>query len=1038
MAMKLRFKVQQYQTEAVDAVVDCFEGQAHRDPLTYRIDPGADVTAALELPGLRNAPLDLSGEDLLTNIQAVQRRQTLPLSKELTDSPATTGTDSKVKVNLDIEMETGTGKTYVYTKTMLELHKRYGWSKYIVVVPSIAIREGVKKSFEVTAGHFQEAYSAKPRVMVYDSRRLQEVEAFSSNPGVQVMIINMQAFNATGKDARRINEELDDFGTRRPIDLIAANRPILIIDEPQKIEGDAKRPSKTAATLARFNPLFVLRYSATHKRHHCLVHRLDAIDAYNAKLVKRIASRGIGVQNLVGSGFLYFQRIDISPNDPPTARVLMDVRTASGIGRRMESLTEKDRLFDISHEVENYRGLTVVEVDPIRDRLELSNGTVLTSGDAIGDVTEDDVRRIQIDEVITAHLDKEAELFSQGIKVLSLFFVDEVAKYRDYSREDQMGEYARLFEDRYRAQAAERLDTLPLSDAELPYRRYLEATIKDTDAVHGVHAGYFSIDKHGHQVDSKVSKRGEDKGESTDTDAYDLILKNKERLLSLDEPVRFLFSHSALREGWDNPNVFTIGLLRHSNNQISRRQEVGRGLRLAVNQDGERVDDPAISQQVNVLTVVTDQSDADFIKGLQREIVETLNRPREVTEQFFAQLRITAPDGAERKVTAAEADAAMTYIKFNGYLDQATKTLSGRFLDDFHNSALPATPQPELAPVADLIWQQAITVLYEPISISRGHAAKINPLNQANFAKREFQELWHRINHKAVYQVDFDSDELVRNCVAQLDAQIPGLVPDMRYTVTTSLQNDTLDLETLRAGAAFHETEHERVAKVASSAASTVRHDVLGEIAKEANLTRKAIARVLGGIRPTTFAKYRANPERFIHAATRLIKEQVSTTIVEKLTYDLIDQTFDTDIFETATRQDLSRAVKTPNRHIYEYALTDSAVEREFAEALDAAPDIAVYAKLPKGFYIPTPMGPYNPDWAIAFRENERVKHIYFVAETKGSMSTMELRQVEKDKIECARRLFDKLRERVSNERDGITYDVVDSYQHLLDIVTTA
>ena len=594
--MKLRFKVQRYQTEAVDAVVDCFAGQ-----------PRA--------AGVGNAEIALGPPQLLENIRAVQRGRDLPVSPALAPSPAA-GTPNTP--NLDIEMETGTGKTYVYIKTIMELNKRYGWSKFIVVVPNVAVREGVLKSFAITAEHFQLAYGSKPKSFCYRSSFLQEIERFSSDSDVQVMIINIQAFNAAGKDDRRIYDVLDDFQSRRPIDVISGTRPIVIIDEPQRIGA-----AKSLAALARFNPLMVLRYSATHRVEHNKVYRLDALDAYNQKLVKKIAVRGITVQGLAGSAaYLYLDTIEIAQGAKPRARVELEVRTASGIRRQVKGLGLGANLHEASGGIEAYQGLVITDIDANRDVLELSDGVIITAGQVTADVTEEAKRRIQIREVIRAHLDKERELFPLGIKVLSLFFIDEVAKYRDHSREDTRGAYARVFAEEYNSQVTELLGQLASDETAANYRRYLTAI-----PVESTHQGYFSIDrKTGRDIDGDVKRTGDEKGQSTDAAAYDLILRDKERLLSIDEKVRFVFSHSALREGWDNPNVFVLGMLKKSDNTVSRRQEIGRGLRLSVNQYGERTDDPATVHLINELTVVTDESYTAFVEGLQRELGDSPGR----------------------------------------------------------------------------------------------------------------------------------------------------------------------------------------------------------------------------------------------------------------------------------------------------------------------------------------------------------------------------------------------------------------------------
>ena len=632
--MKLKFKVQPYQTNAVNDVVDCFEGQVPALPLSYRIDPGVVIKGQQLRPeadyeGFKNADLALTEAQILENIQKVQRRRNLPVSQSLTDfttlnaggervpapeaykrqALAATYDNKRTAVHLDVEMETGTGKTYCYIKTIFEMNKRYGWSKFIIMVPSIAIREGVYKSLQITADHFTESYGKKARFFIYNSKRLHELESLSSDAGINVMVINIQAFNARGADNRRIYEELDDFQSRKPIDVIASNRPILILDEPQKMEGAA-----TMEALPKFKPLFIMRYSATHRTQHNRVHRLDALDAYNQKLVKKIAVRGIQTRGLAGTNaYLYLEGIDISKK-APVARIEMEVKLKSGeIKRQLKRLEKGDNLVDLSNELDQYKdSFVIADIDAQADYVEFTNGLVLEAGKATRDLTEHDIRRIQIRETIKAHLDKEKQLFPRGIKVLSLFFIDEVVKYRDYEQADTKGEYARVFEEEYELLKAEYLTELAIDNE--AYRAYL-ASIEPAKT----HNGYFSIDKKtGRDIDGSIKQEkdaqtGSKVGVSQDVDAYDLILKKKERLLSFEEPTRFIFSHSALREGWDNPNVFVMCMLKHSDNTISRRQEVGRGLRLSVDQHGERMDHPEVVHDVNVLNVVASESYKDFV-----------------------------------------------------------------------------------------------------------------------------------------------------------------------------------------------------------------------------------------------------------------------------------------------------------------------------------------------------------------------------------------------------------------------------------------
>ena len=1026
--MKLKFKTQAYQTAAVQAVVDCFKGQVpQHGGIRYRLDPGTRKAApaspqgalALEAaPGaaaeqeaaFRNADLTLSELALLDNIHAVQRAQNLPLSDALVKTRV-------AKVNLDIEMETGTGKTYCYIKTILELNKQYGWSKFIIVVPSIAIREGVAKSLDITAEHFLETYQKKARFFIYNSKQLHHLESFSSDAGINVMVINVQAFNATGKDNRRIYEELDDFQSRRPIDVISANRPILILDEPQKMEG-----KKTLDSLEAFKALMVLRYSATHKTTHNKIHRLDALDAYNQKLVKKIAVRGIAVKGLAGTaGYLYLQSIEISSKKPPEARVEFEQKLASGnIKRVVRKLGKGDNLFDLSGGLDQYRNYVVTDINANTDTLSFTNGVELTVGDATGDVTEAALRRIQIREAIKAHFDKEQALFQQGVKVLTLFFIDEVAKYRDYTQADEKGEYARIFEAEYTQYLNEMLDL-----DETAYVRYLKGISADK-----THSGYFSIDKKTKRLaDSTVAARGENAGFSDDVDAYDLILKDKERLLSLAEPVRFIFSHSALREGWDNPNVFVICALKHSDNTISRRQEVGRGLRLSVNQNGDRMDHPATVHDVNVLTVVASESYKDFVTALQKDISESLSeRPRVANEEYFTGKVLKTATG-DMPVTPQLAKQIYRYLVKNDYTDDSDR-IAGAYHDAKKAGTLADLPD-ELKPHAAQVYQLIDSVFSasQLPDIGDDRKPKKNPLN-ANFDKQEFKALWNRINRKAAYSVDFDSHELVQKAVKELDAALR--VTPLQYTIQAGEQIDQVTGEALKRGDGFKvaetKTEYNK-----QSIHSAVKYDLIGKLAEGTQLTRRTVAEILKGINVAVFAQFKTNPESFIAEATRLINEQKATVIIEHLAYDPVEDKFDLDIFTAGqTKQDFSKAGDKLQRHIYDYVLTDSKVEREFVKELDTANEVVVYAKLPRGFLIPTPVGDYNPDWAISFKEGA-VKHIYFVAETKGSMSSMDLREIEKTKIKCARKFFDEMNRCYAPE--NVKYDVVDSFGKLMEVV---
>ncbi|MGI9278416.1 MAG: type III restriction-modification system endonuclease [Endozoicomonas sp.] len=995
-------------------MADCFVGQLHDDAATrYRIDPGQwkKHQTKREGPeeGFKNADILLPELKVLENIQNVQRRQNLPQSSALVSNKIS-------PFNLDIEMETGTGKTYCYIKTMFELNRRYGWNKFIIVVPSIAIREGVAKSLEITADHFQQDanYGKKARTFIYNSKSLHELETFSSDAGINVMVINVQAFNATGKDNRRIYEELDDFQSRRPIDVIAANRPILILDEPQKMEG-----AKTKKSLEQFKALMVLRYSATHKTDHNKIHRLDALDAYNQKLVKKIEVRGISVKGLTGTNaYLYLESIEISSSKPPMARIEIEVKEKSGIKRRVRKLGKGDNLFDKSEGLNQYDGFVIADVNANTDVVSFTNGHELYVGEATGDVNEETLRRIQIREAIKAHFDKERALFNQGIKVLTLFFIDEVAKYRDYDQPDTKGEYARIFEEEYNLYLNEVLQLDPC-----PYFDHLHKISAEQ-----THKGYFSIDKKGMMVDAVKSAKSE-KVESTDTDAYDLILKEKERLLSFQEPTRFIFSHSALREGWDNPNVFVICTLKHSDNIISRRQEVGRGLRICVNQDGERMDNPLTVHSTNVLTVVASESYKYFVTALQKDISASLSaRPRVADTDYFTGKQLITPDGAI-EVTPQMAKQIYKYLLKNDYV-----TDEDHIAEEYHQAkkegSLVKLPD-DLKPYEDQIFQLVDSVFSEDLmpGMEDGRKKKTNPLND-NFEKKEFLELWDRINRKAVYSVQFDSAELVKKCIATLDEHLR--VTPMQYTIQSGEQVAGVGYDEMKSGDGFKlektETETHK-----ASVHSRVKYDLLGKLAEECQLKRQTIAKILKDINKPVFAQFKTNPENFISEAARLINEQKATEVIEHLAYDTVEERFELDIFtNNQTGQDFSKAGDKLKKHVYDYVVTDSKVEREFVKELDTSTDVVVYTKLPNGFFIPTPVGTYNPDWAIAFVEGS-VKHVFFVAETKGDMSTMQLKEIEKTKIKCAKKFFEKLNEQFAPK--NVRYDVIKDFDTLMNIV---
>ena len=1020
--MEFKFKIQDYQSDAVDTVIKVFEGQPYNNGLVYKRDLGTDYTLLDEESlGYGNNPVVLDSATLLHNITELQKRSNIPLSESLSRELGA--------CSLDVEMETGTGKTYVYIKTMFELNKKYGWSKFIVVVPSIAIREGVKKSFEMTVSHFMEYYKKKARFFVYDSDNLNQIESFSSSIDLNVMIINMQAFNtslkegAANKAARIIYTERDEFGSRRPIDVIKANRPILILDEPQKMSGD-----KTQQALKNFMPLFSINYSATHRKKHNAVYVLDALDAYNERLVKKIEVKGFELKNIKGvDGYLFLHEIVLSKNKPPMAKIEFEKLQKSGVKRVVRNFQQGESIYAESGEMEQYKkDYFINSIDPLQDSITLGNGITLHAGDAIGNASDDDIRRIQIRETIASHFEKEEELYKKGIKTLSLFFIDEVAKYRQYDEngEPVLGEYGKIFEEEYQAELDRRLAVDIEDDA---YHKYL---IDKCSNVSEVHSGYFSIDKNKHFVDSKL-ERGTD--ESNDISAFDLIMKNKERLLSFEEPTRFIFSHSALREGWDNPNIFQICTLKHSNNDVAQRQEVGRGLRICVDQNGNRMDKDLLGLDVfnvNTLTVVASDSYAKFVSSLQDDIQKNLaERPAKATQDYFEGKKINISDGTTHTISAVEAQQIIFYLIQNGYVD-IDFSVTDKFRKDESSANvpdLPTTIQPYKNEVIKLV-----KAVFDPSTLKEffkdARKTKIvdNPLNE-NFSKKEFQELWKAISPKYVYKVDFDSSELIAKSIDYINKNLQ--VKQLQYVLQKGKQKDLMTQRSIEEKESFEITASRNVRLSYKSA--SVPYDLVGRISKATSLTRRTIVEILKGLQTDVFNMFKSNPEDFIIQVSKLINEQKATMVVEHITYTEAKDTspYDASIFTAEkTERDLVKAY-VGKKSVQKYMFLDSEKEESFAKDLEI-PDneVYVYAKLPRGFQIPTPMGNYAPDWAIVFNKGE-VKHIFFVAETKGTMDTLNLKPIEKSKIECARKLFKEIRTK------DVCYDYVSSYQDLMNIV---
>ena len=1019
--MRLQFKHQKFQADAAKAVVDVFAGQPYLTP-TYMMDRGINYQQNLtddeDFTGWRNEPIvpELTDKIILERLNKIQRINQIEPSAKLERSES-------CKYNLTIEMETGVGKTYTYIKTMYELNKHYGWSKFIIVVPSIAIREGVYKSFQVTQEHFAEEYGKKIRFFIYNSSQLTEIDRFASDSSINVMIINSQAFNARGKDARRIYMKLDEFRSRRPIDIIAKTNPILIIDEPQSVEG-----KQTKERLKEFHPLLTLRYSATHKADsiYNMVYRLDAMEAYNKRLVKKISVKGITESGSTATeGYVYLEGINLSKADP-TATLEFDYKGAKGLRKKTMKVGIGFNLYDNSGGLDEYQnGFVVKFIDGRDNSVEFLNGIKLYAGDVIGKVSEDQLRRIQIRETILSHIERERELFYKGIKVLSLFFIDEVAKYKQYDEAGHPynGIYADMFEEEY----ADIIGNMQREIGDEDYIKYLDAI-----PVHETHAGYFSIDKKGKLTDSKLSDKKA--GTSDDIDAYDLIMKNKELLLDRDPkraPVRFIFSHSALREGWDNPNVFQICTLKQSSSEVRKRQEVGRGLRLCVNQDGERMDANVLGNDVhsvNVLTVIASESYDSFAKGLQTELAEAVaNRPVAVTADLFKGKVICDVHGNEQVVDGETAQAIYFDMVVNGYVDKRG-ALTDKYYADKANNAVKVAE--EVADCADAVLS-IVDSIYDSRAMQPENARDKNvelQVDPEKLAMPEFKALWQKISPKSVYVVGFDTEELVEKAISSLNRNLR--VSKIFFKVELGTMNEIQSKEALLEGTSFVKEKsgtYNTARRIHAS--NSVKYDLVGKLVAETGLTRKAVVEILTGIEKAVFEQFKDNPEAFIIKAADLINDEKVTAIVQHITYNMLDERYDTDIFtEPTIKGKLGANAMKAQRHLYDHIVYDSTNERDFASELDTNTDVAVYVKLPDSFYISTPVGHYNPDWAIAFYEGT-VKHIYFVAETKGSMRSMQLRQIEESKIHCAREHFKAI------SGDNVVYDVVDSYETLLNKV---
>lgn len=1043
-----RFEELLYQTDAVQAVLKVFEGQPPRDADASRADwmlegfnPNSTAESESALGTCPNPSLKLSTQTFLEKVQAVQGAQGLEVSQALWKSKK--AEMQACDLHLDIEMETGTGKTYVYTKTAYELYKRYGWGKFIIVVPSVAIREGVKASLEGTLDHFAGKYGVQAQVTVYNSSRIADVKGYVQGNGLHFLIMNIQAFSKLSEKAKRIiHTEQEALGYIKPIEAIRDCRPILILDEPQNMEGLA-----TQSSLPQFSPLFILRYSATHKTVHDLVYRLDAVDAFRKKLVKQISVTGFNLRNVSGqASYVYLAGVKLQSHGEPLARIEIDVKTASGATRKQRYVKRGTDLWELSGGLPQYReGYIVSEIKATDNggTITFLNGKQLDAGDidtaSSEDVAQEILREAQIRETIREHFRREETNFPKGIKTLSLFFLDKVANYRDYDQPDEKGPDARRFERIYQEELEKELERLQPST----YRIYLESI-----AAEETHNGYFCIDK-------KLKRFVDvEKPDEKQVDTYDLILKDKARLLSLstkcpETKVRFIFSHSALREGWDNPNVFQICMFKKfdpkSSNAMALRQEVGRGLRLCVTEDGKRYHKGA-THDVNQLTVITAGPGKEYIAQLQKEISEAIkNRPHLVKQNTFVGLQVHGPKTEGLiALTKEHSKKIEEWAREAKYIDD-DGIVQPIFQRDYKEGRVRPLPselhlneytEDILARMNELASNASAMV---PIGVG-GAGKQNNEIRKDKWNEKTFQEMVTRVLRNSFYEVDINSEKLIQRSLEILqDSVKEPKIPDMTIERTKDSLNPNATAAQYHTGTAIMEGPVGEPEKVKVS--STMKCDLVGELASEAatGLTRKTIVRILSEMPARLLEKFCNNPQAFISEVSRCINEAKVDLVVEGLIYSLEDPNpHAVDIFLDGPQILTSKCTEDRcfSKHIFTYVDTDSEVERKFAQELQNAEDVCVFAKLPDKFKIPTPVGNYNPDWAIAFNkpngDQPPTRCIYFVAETKGDVQN--LREHEEQKIRCARKYF----ERLQKDNVPVEYNAVTTLRDLRDYLAGA
>jgi type III restriction enzyme len=964
--MKLHFEPNlDYQHAAIEAVCDLFRGQEIcRTEFTVTKDFGRQMA----LGGMENDlgignRLTLLDEELVRNLNDIQLRNGLAPSPDLASGDFT------------VEMETGTGKTYVYLRSIFEMNKRYGYTKFVIVVPSVAIKEGVYKSLQITEDHFRGLYANVPfEYFLYDSSKLGQVRNFATSPNIQVMVVTVGAINK--KDVNNLYKDSEKTGGEKPIDLIRATRPILIVDEPQSVDGGLEGRGKEA--LGMMNPLCTLRFSATHVDKHHMVFRLDAVDAYERRLVKQIEVASAGIEGGHNKPFVRLLSVS-NKRGVITAKVELDVQTPTGVRRQEVTVQDGDNLEQTTSRAvyENCR-VGEIRVAKRKEFIELrvpGGEHFLKIGQAYGDLEPLVIQREMIRRTIKEHLDKELRLAHQGIKVLSLFFIDSVEKYRKYDEDGNAikGDYALIFEEEYRRLAKH------------PDYRSLFKEVDIPSAAEEVHNGYFSIDKKGGWTDTAENNQSNrDNAER----AYNLIMKEKEKLLSFETPLKFIFSHSALKEGWDNPNVFQICALREMGSERERRQTIGRGLRLCVNQKGERIR----GFDVNTLTVIATEGYEQFAENLQKEIEEDTGiRFGIVEEHQFAAISTLDADGERKSLGFEQSKALWTYLKESGLIDSR-----GKIQDSLKTALAKETlVLPQEFKEHTLQVRQILRKLAGKLEIKNADERKPVRTRQAVLQSEEFKSLWNRINHKTTYRVQFDNEQLIKTCIEAIKKAPP--------ITKTRLQWRKADLAIGRAGVAANETGAS--APIVLEEKDIELPDLLTDLQDKTQLTRKSIARIL--IESERLDDFKRNPQQFIELAAEAIQRAKRLAVVDGIKYQRLgdEEYYAQELFESEELTGYIKNMLAATKSVHEHVIYQQNTEASFAQELEKNEAIKVYAKLPGWFKVPTPLGTYNPDWAVLV-EKDGAERLFFVVETKSSLFEDDLRDREGAKIECGKAHF--------------------------------